>query len=43
MDEGVCIKGYPKDYNKQTLESVDRYPRYRHRDNGRTIKVIDMI
>ena len=31
MDEGVCTKGYPKEYSEQTLESVDGYPRYRHR------------
>ena len=42
MDEGVCTKGYPKEYSAHTLESVDGYPRYRRRDNGRTIKVMDV-
>ncbi len=39
MVDGVCSKNYPKDFNEETPLSVDGYPHYRRRDNGRTIQI----
>ena len=39
MDNGVCTKGYPKDFLSQTSTPADGYPQYRRRDDGRTIRL----
>ena len=34
---GVCTKNFPKEFNDTTVLSVNGYPQYRHRNNGRTV------
>ena len=38
MQNGHCSKRYPKDFREETSLSVDSYPEYRRRDDGRTIE-----
>ncbi|GBN54440.1 hypothetical protein AVEN_170934-1, partial [Araneus ventricosus] len=33
MADGVCTKGYPKQFREATAENIDGYPMYRRRDN----------
>jgi hypothetical protein len=37
MREGICIKGYPKQFIEETLENNNGYPVYRRRDDGRKV------
>ena len=37
MENGVCTKGYPKEFNNETKLSVNGYPQYRRRNNGYTV------
>ena len=37
MQNGVCTKEYPKEFNNETKLSVNGYPQYRRRNNGYTI------
>lgn len=39
MKDGKCSKEFPKDFNDLTRESVNGYPLYRRRDNGRSVDV----
>ena len=39
MEDGKCTKDFPKPFCAQTVLAEDGYPRYRRRDNGRTIQV----
>ena len=39
MEDGICSKGYPKEFIEETSICVDGYPLYRRRDNGATAKV----
>jgi hypothetical protein len=39
MEEGKCSKEFPKDFQYETTENKDGYPRYRRRDNGMTINI----
>ena len=38
MEDGVCTKGYPKDFNVATALLDGMYPRYKRRDAGRHVK-----
>ena len=35
MVDGVCAKGYPKQYSDATVENVNGYPCYQRRDDGK--------
>lgn len=37
MDNGVCTKGYPKQFIEKTLANVDGYPLYKRRDDGHNV------
>jgi hypothetical protein len=37
MEDGICRKGYPKDFSDETLPEVNGYPVYRRRDDGVTV------
>ena len=37
MVDGKCKNHYPKDFCDVTVDDEDGYPRYRRRDNGRTV------
>ena len=39
MENGVCTKNYPKEFNEETRLRFDGYPLYRRRENDRTITV----
>ena len=39
MDNGVCTKNYPKEFSSDTVLSVNGYPQYRRRNNGRSILI----
>jgi hypothetical protein len=39
MENGVCTKRYPREFNNYTTESKDGYPTYRRRDDGRRVTV----
>ncbi|XP_016192790.1 uncharacterized protein LOC107633703 [Arachis ipaensis] len=39
MEEGRCIRHFPKKFNKMTTVDEDGYPVYKRRDNGRTVEV----
>ncbi|GBM80024.1 hypothetical protein AVEN_202537-1 [Araneus ventricosus] len=39
ISDGVCIKGYPKQFREATAENVDGYSMYRRRDNGYHVKI----
>ncbi len=39
MDNGKCTKEFPKSFIPETVNNVDRYPIYRHRNDGKTIKI----
>lgn len=39
MQNGICTKEYPKDFQEETRESVNGYPLYRRRSNGITAVV----
>ena len=36
--DGTCDKGYPKEFQEQTVVQVDRYPRYRRRQSSPAAK-----
>ncbi len=38
MVNGKCSKNYLKDFNTQTNQDQDGYPRYRRLDNGVRVK-----
>ena len=38
MKDGICTKGYPKEFNDVTKVGEDSYPVYRRRDDGRTVE-----
>ena len=42
MKDGECSKGYPKEFCEVTSTNVNGYPKYRRRDNGRTVTVRQM-
>lgn len=37
MKNGICTKGYPKDFNEMTQVGDDSYPIYQRRNNGQAI------
>ena len=37
MEDGVCTKGFPKDFNDATVLLDGMYPRYKRRDTGRNV------
>ena len=37
MEDGVCSKGYPKEFRDATEVGHDSYAAYRRRDDGRRI------
>ncbi|XP_072090624.1 uncharacterized protein [Arachis hypogaea] len=39
IEEGRCIRLFPKKFNKMTTVDEDGYPVYKRRDNGRTVEV----
>ena len=39
IKNGVCTKGYPKPFSEHTIAGPNRYPQYRCRNNGTTIRV----
>ena len=39
MDNGVCTKNYPKEFNSDTVLSVNRYPQYRRSNSGRSLLI----
>ncbi|XP_020978043.1 uncharacterized protein LOC107636230 [Arachis ipaensis] len=40
MEEGRCIRHFPKKFNKMTTVDEDDYPVYKRRDNERTVEVL---
>ena len=42
MENNTCTKGYPKEFCEHTIESVDGYPKYQRRDNGRSLNVMNV-
>ncbi|XP_065907872.1 uncharacterized protein [Dysidea avara] len=42
MEDNTCTKGYPKEFCEHTIESVDGYPKYQRRDNGRSLNVMNV-
>lgn len=43
MNNGKCIKHYPRSFNESTMITTEGYPVYRRRDNGRTVKIGNAI
>ena len=43
MIDGKCSKNYPRDFVEQTTTNKYRYPLYRRRNNGKTIKKGNVI
>jgi hypothetical protein len=41
MQDSKCIKNFPKDFENETRENVNGYPRYKRRNNGKTFQVRD--
>ena len=39
MTDGACSKQYPKEFQEETDANHAGYPKYRRRDNGRTVRV----
>ncbi|XP_057310488.1 uncharacterized protein LOC130648452 [Hydractinia symbiolongicarpus] len=39
MVDGKCSKEFPKDFSNSTVSNRNGYPKYRRRDNGRTITI----
>ena len=39
MENGVCTKNFPKEFSSDTVLSVNGYPQYRHRSNGRSVLI----
>nr|XP_047123764.1 uncharacterized protein LOC105849148 [Hydra vulgaris] len=39
MKDGVCTKGFPKDFNLYTVATCNGYPHYRRLDNGRVVVI----
>ncbi|GBO02233.1 hypothetical protein AVEN_259730-1, partial [Araneus ventricosus] len=39
MADGVCTKGYPKQFREATAENADGYPIYRRRDNANHVTI----
>nr|XP_047141146.1 uncharacterized protein LOC105850802 [Hydra vulgaris] len=39
MKDGVCTKGFPKDFNLYTVATFNGYPHYRRLDNGRVVVI----
>ena len=39
MQDGVCSKGYPKDFCENTVATLNGYPMYKRSDNGSFITV----
>ena len=39
MVDGSCSKNFPKQFCQNTVASDNGYPKYRRRDNGRTVSV----
>ncbi|GBN29122.1 hypothetical protein AVEN_106795-1 [Araneus ventricosus] len=39
MADGICTKGYPKQFKEATAENVDGYPMYRRRDNANHVTI----
>ncbi|XP_065315372.1 uncharacterized protein LOC135924248 [Gordionus sp. m RMFG-2023] len=37
MENGICTKKFPKDFQMETRPNIDGYPYYKRRDNGITI------
>ncbi|CAJ0586072.1 unnamed protein product, partial [Mesorhabditis spiculigera] len=37
MKDGECSKGFPKQYQQDTVVCMDSYPKYRRRNDGRTV------
>ncbi len=37
IENGICTKGYPKEFNEETTMGANSYPEYRRRNNGRTV------
>ena len=37
-EQGVCSKGFPKDFAEDTCLPKDKYPTYRRQDNGRRVE-----
>jgi len=42
MENNMYAKDYPKECCSNTVESVYGYPKYRSRDNGRSVKVMNV-
>ncbi|GBN06833.1 hypothetical protein AVEN_115960-1 [Araneus ventricosus] len=40
MADGICTKGYPKQFGEATTENVDGYPMYRRRHNANHVTII---
>ncbi|XP_027082486.1 uncharacterized protein [Coffea arabica] len=39
MKDGLCKNHYPKNFTEFTVHTEDRYPHYRRRNNGRSVRV----
>ena len=39
MNDGVCSKNFPKEFNDETILSVNGYPQYKRPNNGRTVMI----
>jgi len=42
MEDNKCIENFPIDFENETRENVDGYPRYKRRNNGKTFQVRDI-
>ena len=42
-EQGVCSKGFPKEFAEETTLPQDQYPVYRRRDNGRCVEKNGMV
>ena len=42
-EQGVCSKGFPKEFAEETSLPQDQYPVYRRRDNGRSVEKNGMV
>ena len=43
MEDGQCRKKFPKPFRDETAENINGYPAYRRRNNGRAVRIGNLV